>query len=77
MKKELEKLIEERKSMEKKEIGNIIATKGEVLKLHKKMEKLEAELIEQKRAMEDLIWEIRNEEIKVFDYYLNICKGVK
>lgn len=40
--------------------------------LEKEMREQEQKLMEEKRKLDDLIWELRHKESKVFDYYLNI-----
>lgn len=65
-------LIEKVNSLQTKEFKTKEQAKHYAHELHELLQEEENRIMEEKRKLEDQLWELRHAESKAFDYYLNI-----
>lgn len=70
--KNVEKLLKQAREIEQIIFDDKEEARHYAYELSKKMQEEEAKLYEEKRKLDDAIWELRHKESKVFNYYLGI-----
>lgn len=65
-------LIEKVNSLQTKQFETIEQARHYTHQLHELLQEEEERIMEEKRKLDDELWELRHAESKVFDYYLGI-----